>query len=320
MARPLRIELEGGLYHVTSRGIARHRIFRDDADCRQRLEWLRQTVEVYGWRLHAFALLANHDHLLVETPRANLSAGMQFLNGSYTSDFNRRHRRASHLFQGRYKAVLIEQEGHYREVSRHIHLGPVLAQLAQRPEQWPWSSYAGYHSLRGCLPWITYDRVLAEFGPDAVAARRAYRRFVAEGLDHPLDNPLAGAVHGWVLGSKRFVRQVGTLLRRRAANPAAPRQRQQLEGPAVERIIELVAAHFHEDASRWQGGRRNDLPGRAVAAYLARRRFGHSATRTATALGYADASGVTQAIRRVEVDLGGLNRTLERLERQAADQ
>ena len=117
MARPLRIEFAGGIYHVTSRGNARQDIVLDDADRDKRLDWLRRTVEIYGWRLLAFVLMRNHDHLFVETPEPNLSAGMQYLNGSFTSYFNRRHRRCGHLFQGRFKGHLIEERGYFLEGS-----------------------------------------------------------------------------------------------------------------------------------------------------------------------------------------------------------
>ncbi len=119
MARPLRVELAGGLYHVMSRGNERRPIVRDDADRQRRLDWLQRTVEIYGWRLHAFVLLTNHEHLFLETPEPNLSAGMHLLNGSYTGYFNVRHRRAGHLFQGRFKAHLIEEEGYFTEISRY---------------------------------------------------------------------------------------------------------------------------------------------------------------------------------------------------------
>jgi putative transposase len=112
MARPLRIEFAGAIYHIMSRGNARQDIVLDDADRGKRLDWLRRTVETYGWRLLAFALMRNHDHLFLETPEPNLSAGMQYLNGSYTSYFNRRHRRCGHLFQGRFKGHLIEVSSH----------------------------------------------------------------------------------------------------------------------------------------------------------------------------------------------------------------
>jgi len=132
MARPLCIEHPGALHHVMSRGNERRPVVRDDADRLRRVDWLRRTVETYGWRLHAFVLMNNHEHLFVETPRPDLSAGMQFLNGSYTSYFNLRHRRHGHLFQGRFKAQLIEKVGHYTEISRYIHLNPVRAGMETR--------------------------------------------------------------------------------------------------------------------------------------------------------------------------------------------
>ena len=132
-----------------SRGNERRAIVRDDVDRQRRLDWLQRTVETYGWRLHAFALMTNHDHLFLETPEPNLSAGMHLLNGSYTGYFNLRHRRVGHLFQGRFKAHLVEEEGYFTEISRYIHLNPVRAKLVERPEQWKWSSYGGYRSRKG---------------------------------------------------------------------------------------------------------------------------------------------------------------------------
>ena len=319
MARPLRIEIEDGLYHVTSRGNGRQIVFRDSADFQDRLDWLRRTVETYGWHVHAFALMNNHDHLFVETPRANLAAGMQYLNASYTGQFNRRHRRAGHLFQGRYKAVLVETEGHYGELSRYIHLNPVRAGLAERPEQWHWSSYAGYYSPRRGLPWVTYDRVLAEFGSDGVSARRAYRRFVAEGLKRPLDSPLREAIHGLVLGSQRFVERIQVLLAEQSEDPARPELRQWRRVPPLARIIQATADEFGEDAVTWKRGRRDDSVVRAVAAWLARTRFGYPAGEVARALGYAAGSSVTQAIRRVERQPDRVAEGVRQLERTLAN-
>ena len=115
----------------------------NDSDRQKWIDWLRRAVETCGWRLHAFVLMTNHHHLFVETPEPNLSAGMQFLNGSYTSYFNRRHRRVGHLFQGRFKAQLVEEQGYYQEVSRYIHLNPVRAKLVERPQAYRFSSYPG---------------------------------------------------------------------------------------------------------------------------------------------------------------------------------
>jgi len=172
MSRPLRIEFSGALYHVMSRGNERGDIVRDDRDRQKRLDWLQRTVETCGWRLHAFVLMTNHDHLFVETPDPNLSAGMQYLNGSDTSYFNRRHSRAGHLFQGRFKGNLIEEDGYFLQVSRYLHLNPVRANLVARPEDYRWSSYRGYQRARQGIDWVCYDRVLGALAKDPTQARR----------------------------------------------------------------------------------------------------------------------------------------------------
>ncbi len=316
MARPLRVEIAGGLYHVTSRGNGRQFIFRNEADFQARLGWLRRTVETYGWHLHAFALMNNHDHLFVETPRANLAAGMQYLNAGYTGSFNRRHGRVGHVLQGRYKAVLVENEGHYWELSRYIHLNPVRARLAARPEDWAWSSYRGYHTRRCELPWVTYERVLAEFGREPAMARRAYRQFVAAGMDGQAVSPLREAVQGLVLGSAGFVQRVQDLLATQPADRERPQLARLRRVPSLARIAEVTAARFGADAARWMQGRRDDSMARAVAAWLARRRFGYAAGATARALGYAGPSGVAQAILRVEAERNRLAGALRQVERR----
>jgi putative transposase len=316
MARPLRIEFAHALYHVTSRGNDRQKVFRDERDYLRRLDWLRRTVETYGWQVHAFALMPNHDHLFVETPQANLSAGMHYFNGSYTGYFNRRHRHVGHLFQGRFKAVLIENEGHYWEVSRYIHLNPVRAALAERPEQWAWSSYPGYHRPRLRLPWVTYERVLREFGRDSALAARRYRRFVLEGLHAKLDSPLDRAVHGLLLGTDAFVARMQELIRPRPSDPGVPTLGRLRSRPPLDRTIAAVAEAFHADASRWIRGRRDDAIARSAAAWLARCRFGYPAKTVAEALGYRGASSVTQALRRVEQQMKRIAPTLATLARK----
>ena len=316
MARPLRIEFPGALYHVISRGNERRAIVRDDADRHKRLDWLRRTVEIYGWRLHAFVLMNNHDHLFVETPEANLSAGMQHYNGSYTGYFNRRHRRAGHLFQGRFKGHLIEEEGYFLEVSRYIHLNPVRARAVEQPEDWPWGSCPGY--LRGArkLKWITYGRVLGEFGSVATQARRRYGRFLRAGLDDPSASPFDDALGGVLLGSSAFVDRVRRLLGEKPEDLDVPELKQLRPRPALETIIAAVAAHFDVDTADWVPGHRSNRAARAVAAYIARRRFGYPATAIAAALGYRDHGGVGQAIRRVEQGTAQLERTVKHLEKR----
>lgn len=319
MARPLRIQFDGAFYHVVSRGNERRDIVRDDADRQRRLFWLQRTVEIYGWRILAFALLDNHEHLFLETPRPNLSAGMQYLNGSYTSYFNRRHRRAGHLFQGRFRGHLIEQQGYFLEVSRYIHLNPVRAKLVARPEQWPWSSYPGYRDVRRVLPWVTYSRVLGEFGRRSGESRRRYARFVLAGLAEPPSSPFTAAVGGLVLGSLDFLAGLRNRLDRLAPDPAIPQLDALRERPSLAEIAAAAAAHFGGEARRWSGGSRCDDVSRAVAAYLARRHFKYAARETAAALGYRSHGGVHNALRRVEAALPSLRTAMEKLHRRLGD-
>lgn len=315
MARPLRIEFPGALYHVISRGNERQSIVRDDADRQKRLDWLRRSVEVYGWRLHAFVLMSNHDHLFVETPEANLSAGMQHYNGGYTSYFNRRHRRAGHLFQGRFKGHLIEEQGYFLEVSRYIHLNPVRAKLVEVPQSWRWSSCPGYVDVRRRLDWVCYERVLGEFGHRGEQARRSYRQFLRAGLERPPPSPFAEAVGGLLVGTSEFVDRIRRLIQDRPEDRETPQLKQVRSRPELATIAAAVAAHFGVEPNRWAVGRRSDDAARAVAAYLARRRFGYPASETAAVLGYRDHSGIGRAVRRVEEGSAELQRTVQRLVR-----
>ena len=313
MARPLRIEFPGAIYHVMSRGNERGLIVATTPTANGDSTGSSARVETYGWRLHAFVLMNNHEHLFVETPEANLSAGMQYLNGSYTSYFNRRHRRVGHLFQGRFKGHLVEEEGYFLEVSRYLHLNPVRARLVGQPEAWPWSSWAGYCRAGRAVPWVTYTRVLGEFGRDAAQARRAYARFVRAGVAAPPASPFAAAVGGLVVGSQSFVERVKGLLGPRAAEAALPQLAPLRCRPSLERIAAAVAGHFGQDAAAWTPGTRSDDAGRAVAACLARRRFGYSVKQVAEALGYRSHGGVRGAIARVEAGGEALQRTLAEL-------
>jgi len=141
MARPLRLQFEGAVYHITSRGNARQEIFLDDKDRTVFLEVLAEVIGRFGWICHAYCLMSNHYHILIETPEPNLSRGMQLLNGVYTQRFNRYHKRFGHVLQGRYKAILVERESHLLELARYVVLNPVRAKMVSSAKDWPWSSY-----------------------------------------------------------------------------------------------------------------------------------------------------------------------------------
>lgn len=185
MARPLRIELAGGLYHVTSRGDRREDIFFNDDD---RLAWLDVMGGVckrFNWACHAWCQMGNHYHAIIETPEGNLSQGMRQLNGVYTQYVNRTYDRVGHVFQGRFKAILVERDAYLLELSRYVVLNPVRAGLVKRPEQWAWSSYRAMIGKADRQPWLHTDWVLGQFGSRRSRAVEKYVDFVRAGVGLP---------------------------------------------------------------------------------------------------------------------------------------
>lgn len=141
MSRPLRLELAGGLYHITSRGDGREDIYVDDSDRQKWLEIFGRVCNRYNWKCHSYCLMSNHYHIVVETVEGNLSKGMRQLNGVYTQYFNQTHQRVGHVFQGRYKGILVDKDSYLLELSRYVVLNPVRARMVNDAKDWPWSSY-----------------------------------------------------------------------------------------------------------------------------------------------------------------------------------
>jgi putative transposase len=203
MSRPLRLELPGGLYHVTSRGDRREDIYADDTDRLNWLDTLAQCCERYNWAIHAWCQMDNHYHLVVETPEANLSAGMRQLNGVYTQKVNRRHQRVGHVFQGRFKAILVERDSYLLELARYVVLNPVRAGMVKHARQWKWSSYAAMTGKAPCPEWLHTDWLMAQFGHSKARQVARYIEFVQEGVGEArVWDRLRGQVF---LGSDAFV-------------------------------------------------------------------------------------------------------------------
>jgi putative transposase len=210
MARPLRIEYHGALYHVTSRGDGREDIYLCDEDRDAFIEVLADVYERFNWVLHAYCLMSNHFHLLVETPDANLSLGMRQLNGVYTQRFNRAHNRVGHVFQGRYKAILVQKESYLLELARYIVLNPVRARMARSARDWPWSSYRATAGFNTRPKWLEVDWILSAFGRNKGMAQERYREYVSAGRNQP--KPWDHLVNQIYLGSEAFVAQAQEML------------------------------------------------------------------------------------------------------------
>lgn len=203
MTRPLRIEYAGALYHVTSRGDGQEDIYLDDKDRMQFYSVLAEACDRFNWVIHAYCLMDNHYHLLVETPDSNLSKGMRHLNGVVTQRFNQHHKRVGHVFQGRYKAILVQKESYLLELARYIVLNPVRAKMVRAAKDWPWSSYRATAGQTHPPAWLHTDWVLSAFAKRKTTAISRYKAFVAEGKNQP--SPWEHLKNQIFLGTDKFV-------------------------------------------------------------------------------------------------------------------
>ncbi|MCL5808769.1 MAG: transposase [Deltaproteobacteria bacterium] len=252
MARPLRIEFAGAVYHVTSRGNGRQRIFLDDHDNRKFLELLGKTIERFHWICHAFCLMVNHYHLMIETPEANLSKGMHHLNANFCQAHNKRHATVGHLFQGRFKAIVVDRESYLLELARYVVLNPVRAGIVARPEDWPWSSYCataglpvspastGAAEASVCL---TTTWLLSQFCPNEAAARQRYRDFVSSGIG--INSPWSKLQSQLFLGKETFIDQVKGAIPDKTTVQEIPKLQRFANRPSLKEI-------FGEWKTRWK--------------------------------------------------------------------
>jgi REP element-mobilizing transposase RayT len=231
MARQLRIEYPGAVYHVTGRGNAQQGVFLGDDDRYFFLGLLAKVNKRFNWLCHAYCLMDNHYHLLIETPEGKLSKGMRQLGGVYTQSFNRRHNRVGHLFQGRFKSILIEKENYLLELCRYVVLNPVRARLVKAVEDWPWSSYRATVGLEVAHPCLSTDWTLGQFSLERDKAKTQYSRFVADGVGQDqVWNDLQGQV---LLGQENFTEQFADVLKGYAHVAEIPRQQRSLDRPPL---------------------------------------------------------------------------------------
>ena len=294
MARPLRIEYPNAFYHVTSRGNERRAIFRSKGDYERFLGYFESATERYGARIHCFCLMPNHYHLLLETPRANLQRILHHLNTSYTNYFNVKAERVGHLFQGRYRAILVEKDTYALELSRYIHLNSVRAQLVKEPSQYPWSSYLAYVEGERRWGWLEREFILGQLSSNEREARRRYQAFVREGMVKSFEDPLRRVVASTLLGTERFIEGVRERFIKKA--------RSHRDLPALRRLSSWPdLSSMVRESERVFG--KGTKASRRVALYLSHRLAGLSLGEIGEYFGGIGPSAVTQNTRRLEVIL-----------------
>ncbi len=335
MARPLRIEYEGAVYHVAVRGNARQAILRDDADREHFVRVLAESAGSFGVRLYLYCLMSNHVHLVLETPRANLGRFMHRLQTAYTVYFNRRHRRVGHLVQGRYGAWLVERDAYLLRLSRYVHLNPVFVRsMRSRPlrervsllRQYPWSSYRSYIRPRGRLAFVDHGPVLAMVQPGRFGQAGAYRRFVEAGLAD-LDAAFieAKTASRLCLGSQEFrdrVRLWYENLLHGQARPEDAAFRRAGRRVSAERILAVVCRELGLPQEGLLARRRDCLP-RAVAARMLCDWGALTQRETAGVLGLGSGAAVSLQLRRLADELGSnpqLRKRVDRILATLADQ
>lgn len=290
MARPLRIEYPGAFYHVMHRGNAQSDIFLSDRDREKFLEYLRDSVERYELKIHTYCLMTNHYHLLVETPQANLSQAIKWINVSYAAYFNRKRQRSGHLFQGRFKAIVVDADEYLKQLSRYIHLNPIRAKMVNQLKDYQWSSYPTFSGYKKAPEWLETGWLLSLFGK----SKKRYRQFVEDVQYVEIRDPSKEIVNGLILGGIEFVNWIKTtFLDKMASSKEKPQLIKLKPGIEINRIIAFVCDEFdcERDTIIQKGSKKNIA--RDVAIYLSRQMTGESGVTLGNYFGGICGAGIT---------------------------
>lgn len=243
MARSLRIEYEGAFYHVTARGNERRAIFFTPADYKKFKHYLKEAQDKYRYILHSYVLMRNHYHLLIETPEANLGKVMHYLNSSYTTYINIKRKRSGHLFQGRYKSIVVDKDSYLLELSRYIHLNPVRAGVVEKPEEYEQSSYKSYiKKAEGDIS--KKELIFSMISEDEGEARKKYRIFVESGIGKEVENPFKDVYGGIILGGVKFIKETLKKIERGQLGDEEVSNRRKIKAVKVEEILEAAKDYY----------------------------------------------------------------------------
>jgi REP element-mobilizing transposase RayT len=301
MARPLRIEYEGAVYHVTARGSERGKIFFSKKDYEKFKEYLAEAREKYGFILHSYVLMTNHYHLLIETPEKNLSRIMHHINSSYTTYTNIKRKRSGHLFQGRYKSIVVDKDNYLLELSRYLHLNPVRANMTQRPEEYPFSSYRTMVSDTG-EKLVSTDTIHGMVANNTKDARDRYRAFVESALSEELESPVGKVYGGIILGGEGFIKAVLNKLEDdRLASEEISNRKALRATTSNGEIVTALCDHF--GISREEITGKTWSEGRDTGIYLMKKYSGSSNKEIGGLFGGMSYSAVTKAFQRFKKEL-----------------
>ncbi|HTP05607.1 MAG TPA: transposase [Nitrospirota bacterium] len=293
MARPLRIEYSGAFYHVMHRGNAGSDLFKSERDRGKLLEYFSKAVARYEIKIHTYCLMTNHYHLLIETPHANLSQAIKWINVSYAAYFNRKRRRSGHLFQGRFKAVLVDADEYLKHLSRYIHLNPVRAGMVEHCKDYAWSSYPVFSGYNKLPEWLETHWLLSLFGKNQDQAKKRYRDFVESVQNQEIENPSKDIVSGVILGGVDFVNWVKQeFLSKRSDIKEIPQLRSLKPRLTPEDLISVVCEEF--DCGRetiLRKGKKKNLA-RDLAIYLSREVTGESGVALGRYFGGISGAGI----------------------------
>jgi len=307
MARQLRIEYPGAVHHVTSRGNEQQAIFRSDDDYRTFLDFLGKAVKRFGWLIPAWILMTNHFHLVIETPKTNLSRGMQWLNGKYAAWFNKRHQRSGHLFQGRFHSVLIEKESYLAEVIRYVALNPVRANMVKRPEDYRWSSYRATAGLESAPLWFDVAAARAPFGGNDPEGQATYQTFVEAGITSTecLWDKVSNGIY---LGTESWARRMRDLVEGTPRSTDTPQIQRAVGRPTMATIVDAVAGAASLKTDDVRSRRGGEF--RRLAAWLGWNEGLLTLRSIAAALRLRSEGYVSNLIRRCEQEFSGNNTLL----------
>ncbi len=240
MARQIRIEYPGAVYYITSKGNANRAIFKDDQDRKDFLELLGLLVDRFKWRCHAYCLMNNHYHLIIETPKANLSQGMRQLNGIYTQNFNRRHRRSGHVFQGRFKSILIDKKNFLLDLATHVVLNPVRLRAVKSPANYKWSSYRATAGIVQAPSFLTMEWILSQFGKQLKTAREKYKSHVKQSIAKP--TPWRRVRRQVLLGDEKFVSGLEPYLKGKKKKEKLTKQKKPAQRSSLRKLFDKVGS------------------------------------------------------------------------------